>query len=329
MRALRFAAFGGVDRLRVEQLPDPRPNLGEVIIRVRAASLNPSDSKNTLGRMEGTTLPRTPGRDFAGVIVDGPVELLNQEVWDTGGDVGFTRDGTHAEFVAVPIDGVRPKPKNLSFDEAATVGVNFVAAWLGLVERAHVKPGEWVLATGAAGGVGSAVTQVAKWKGAFTIGADRTPIAEERQREYAIDQFAIAESADDYRGLVDAVRSLTGGRGADVSFDAVGGPLFEPCLRALGQGGRQVTITSVGNPRVSLNLLDFYHHQLSLFGVDTRAYDTKASARILELLTPGFEEGALKPSPIARRFTLDEAADAYSAVESGTLKGKVVFAFPM
>jgi NADPH2:quinone reductase len=328
VRALRFNAFGGFDQLSIEELPDPRASTDEVVVRIRAASLNPSDAKNILGRMEGTTLPRTPGRDFAGVVVHGPAALLDQEVWGTGGDVGFTRDGTHADVIVVPADGVRPKPRNLSFEEAATVGVNFVAAWIGLVETAHVQAGEWVLATGAAGGVGSAVTQIAKWKGGQTIGADRAAMPAERQREYAIDQYVIADSADDYKGFVDGVRELTSGRGADVSYDAVGGPLFEPCLRALGQRGRQINITSVGNRRVSFDLLDFYHRRLSLFGVDTRAYDTGASARILERLTSGFESGALKPVPIARRFSLDEAGEAYAAVDSGSLKGKAVFVFP-
>jgi NADPH2:quinone reductase len=327
VRALRFRAFGGFEQLRVEELPDPHPNMGEVIVRVHAASLNPSDAKNVFGRMEGTTLPRTPGRDFAGVVVHGPAELLGQDVWGTGGDVGFTRDGTHAEFIVVPADGVRPKPKNLSFEEAATVGVTFVAAWIGLVETAHVQAGEWVLATGAAGSVGSAVTQIAKSKGGFTIGADRTALSAERQRESSIDQYVIADSDNEYKSLVDAVHQFTKGRGVDVSFDAVGGPLFEPCLRSLGQRGRQVNITSVGNRRVSFDLLDFYHRQLTLVGVDTRAYDTSASARILERLTPSFENGALRPAPIARCFSLEEASEAYHAVDTGSLQGKAVFVF--
>ena len=110
MRAVRLHAFGAFDGLRVEELPDPRPHAGEVVVKIRAASLNPSDTKNALGRMEGTTLPRTPGRDFAGVVIDGPADLLHREVWGTGGDVGFTRDGTHAEAIVLPADGVRLKP---------------------------------------------------------------------------------------------------------------------------------------------------------------------------------------------------------------------------
>lgn len=128
MKALRFHEFGGFDKLQLETLPDPDPRPGEVVVQVRAASLNPSDAKNVLGRMEGTTLPRTPGRDFSGVVVDGPQEMLGSEVWGTGGDIGFTRDGSYAELLVVPAAGVSPKPKNLSFEEAAAVGTNFVTA---------------------------------------------------------------------------------------------------------------------------------------------------------------------------------------------------------
>src|SRR6202453_3347720 len=144
MQALRFHEFGSFDKLRVEAIPDPQPKPGEVVVRIRAASLNPSDAKNVLGRMEGTILPRTPGRDFAGVVVDGPSAMIGAEVWGTGGDIGFTRDGTHAELLVLPVAGVRPKPKHLTFEEAAAVGVNFVTAWIGLVEIAGFREGETV-----------------------------------------------------------------------------------------------------------------------------------------------------------------------------------------
>src|ERR1700756_865363 len=103
MQALRIHEFGSFEKLRVESLPDPRPDGGDVVVRVRAASLNPSDAKNVLGRMEGTTLPRTPGRDFAGVVITGPSHMIGEEVWGTGGDVGFTRDGAYAELLLVPV----------------------------------------------------------------------------------------------------------------------------------------------------------------------------------------------------------------------------------
>jgi NADPH:quinone reductase-like Zn-dependent oxidoreductase len=127
--------------------------------------------------------------------------------------------------------------------------------------------------------------------------------------------------------MIDGVLQFTEGKGVNVAYDCVGGPLFEPCLRTLGQLGRQVNITSVGDRRVCFDLLDFYHRRLSLFGVDSRSYDTEASATILERLTPGFEAGALKPIPIAMRFSLNEAVQAFTQVNDGTLHGKAVFTF--
>jgi NADPH:quinone reductase len=308
-------------------MPDPTPKEGEVVVRVRAASLNPSDAKNVLGVMAGTTLPRTPGRDFAGVVVDGPSDTIGAEVWGTGGDIGFTRDGTHAELLAVPRGGVRPKPKNLTFEEAAAAGVNFVTAWIGLVEIAGFRAGETVLATGASGGVGSAVTQIAKWRGGRTVGVDRTPISAERQKEYGIDHTLATDSDQGYKSMIDGAIRFTEGRGVNVVYDCVGGPLFEPCLRTLSHLGRQVNITSAGDRRVCFDLVDFYHRRLGLFGVDSRAYDTEASAAILEQVAPGFESGALKPIPVVRRFRLEQAVEAFTQVNNGSIHGKAVFSF--
>jgi NADPH:quinone reductase len=295
MHALRFHEFGSFEKLKVETISDPQPKKGEVVVRVRAASLSPSDAKNVLGRMEGTTLPRTPGRDFAGVVVDGPAQMIGEEAWGTGGDMGFTRDGAHAELVLVPVGGVRPKPKNLSFEEAAVVGVNFVTAWIGLVESVRLQSGETVLANGAAGGVGSAVTQIAKWKGGRTIGVDRTPISPETQKQFGIDRLIVSDPDDNYKSMIDGALRFSEGKGVNVAFDCVGGPLFEPCLKTLGQLGRQANIASVDDRRVCFDLLDFYHRRLSLYGVDSRAYDTEACAAILERLTPGFESARSNP----------------------------------
>src|SRR6266850_753488 len=176
MRAAYITAFSKtLENLRVETVPDPIVTSGEAKIKILAASVNPSDVKNIQGKMEGTILPRIPGRDFAGVVVDGPSNLLGAEVWGTGGDVGFTRDGTHAEFIVVPVDAVTLKPRRLSFEQAACVGVNFVTAYLGLVTRAKLQPGETLLVTGAGGGVGSAVLQLGQSLKARLIAADRKP----------------------------------------------------------------------------------------------------------------------------------------------------------
>jgi len=127
--------------------------------------------------------------------------------------------------------------------------------------------------------------------------------------------------------MVQRVHEFTNGQGANIAFDCVGGPLFEPCLKSLGQRGRQINIASTGSRRVSFDLLDFYHHQLTLHGVDTRAYGTVASATILKQLTPGFESGALRSAPVESRYTIDQAIEAYKKVDSGA-GGKVVLVFP-
>jgi NADPH:quinone reductase-like Zn-dependent oxidoreductase len=323
MRALRFSSFGSLDSLAVESVADPVATEGDLVVRVAAASLNPSDAKNVLGKMEGTTLPRTPGRDFAGTVIDGPTALIGKEVWGTGGDIGFTRDGSHAEQIRVPVQGVAPKPANLSMAEAACVGVNYVTAWIG-IQALKLAADDLILITGAAGGVGSAVIQLARWLGARVVAVDRTASAQESVRSLGA-EFAVTLKPDDPAGLVAEVGRVTGGARVSAVFDCVGGALFEPALQCLGQDGWQVNITSVGGRRVSFDLIDFYHRRLTLTGVDSRSLDTVRCASILERLRPGFESGQLRPSVIQRSFRLEEARSAYELVDSGQLRGKAVF----
>lgn len=128
MLAVRIDHFGSPAELLIQELPQPDLASDEVLVEVYAAGINPSDIKNVAGNMQNTTLPRTPGRDFAGIIVEGSESLIGTEVWGTGGDVGFTREGTHAQYVALPKNAVAPKPQNLSMDEAGTIGVTYVTA---------------------------------------------------------------------------------------------------------------------------------------------------------------------------------------------------------
>jgi NADPH:quinone reductase-like Zn-dependent oxidoreductase len=170
MRAIRFKVFGDPSVLELAEVAAPAVDETMAVVRVMAASINPSDVKNVAGAMKQTTLPRIPGRDFAGVVEAGPADWIGAAVWGTGGDTGFTRDGTHAEMIAVPVASLRRKPEILSFDQAASVGVNYMAAWCGL-EAAGLKTGETVLLIGAGGGVGGAAAQIAQRLGARVIGA--------------------------------------------------------------------------------------------------------------------------------------------------------------
>ncbi len=134
--ALRFDRFGDPHVLNLATLPDPATQPGDAVIAVKAAAVNPSDLADVAGHMEGTTLPRVPGRDFSGVVLAGPQDWIGAEVWGTGGDIGRIRDGSHAELLAIPAAALARKPGRLSFEEASAVGVNFVTGWLGAVEVA-------------------------------------------------------------------------------------------------------------------------------------------------------------------------------------------------
>jgi NADPH2:quinone reductase len=128
MRAIRLHEFGNVTGLKVDNVDTPIVGDGELLIRVIAASVNPSDVKNVQGFMHQTKLPRTPGRDFAGTVIGGPPEMIGKEVWGSGGDLGFTRDGTHAEFLVIPIGAAILRPAALSAQAASACGVTFLTA---------------------------------------------------------------------------------------------------------------------------------------------------------------------------------------------------------
>jgi NADPH2:quinone reductase len=316
MKALRFSAFGPPSVLRIEEVPILEPAEGESLVRVNAAAINPSDYKNVTGHFKNTTLPRTPGRDFAGIVVKGS-RFQGQEVWGTYGKLGIVRDGSHAEYVVVPADVLSLKPKSLTMEQASAIGVAYITAWASVVSAAQIQPGETILITGAAGAVGQAATQIANWKQARVIGAATTsdPIP-------GVASVINTKTED----LPERAFQLTAGKGADAVFDCVGGPLFEPALRSLRSGGRQVAITSTGDGRVSFNLVDFYHNRSRLIGVDSNALTTQQTAEFADELGAGFEAGALKPPPI-EIVPFEKAVEAYSRVGAGQATAKQVLSF--
>ena len=318
MRAVQIKAFGGPEALELVEVADPAVGAEMALVRIEAASINPSDVKNVGGAMKQTSLPRIPGRDYAGVVERGPAEWIGAEVWGTGGDVGFTRDGTHAERIAVPVASLRRKPARLGFAEAASVGVNFMAAWCGVVEAAGLAAGETLVIIGSGGGVGGAAAQIAHRLGARVIGVDRrAPLAEAPIRAVAARLIIGAGE------VAASVRNATGGKGCEVVFDAVGGVMFRPALGCLGVRGRLVEISATGQSEVSFDLRDFYHNESRLFGVDTLKRDLTASAAVLDALAAGFEAGDYRPAPIAETVPLAGAREGYAKVAAGVV-GRVV-----
>ncbi|SAL24178.1 oxidoreductase [Caballeronia udeis] len=316
MKALQFKSFGAPEVLEYIDLSMPECDRDSAIVQVSSASVNPSDVKNVSGHFDHTTTPRIPGRDFSGMVVDGPADWIGAEVWGTGGDIGFTRDGTHAEFIKIPVAALARKPATLSHEEASAIGVNFVVAWLGTVDYAKLAEGETIAVIGAGGGVGGAVTQIAKARGCRVIGIDRKVPAAGSPASLLIDEYVPFDEHTTQR-----VRELTGG--VDVVYDAVGGVAFETALSLVRRRGRVVEISATGKRRVDFDIIDFYHNETQLFGTDSAKLGVTESAPLMAALVDGFESGKLKPPVIAQRFDLQHGQDAYRAVTAGT-PGRVV-----
>jgi NADPH:quinone reductase len=320
MKAIYIRRHGPPSDLKVEDVPKPSPKPGEVLVKVEAAGINPSDVTSIEGRFPGSVLPRVVGRDFAGIVVEGPQKLVGMKVWGSGGDLGVLRDGTNAEYLVIPESAVVARPKNLSAEQAGAVGVPFVTAFSALVCLAQVKKGEWVIVSGAAGAVGQAATQIAHAKGARVIALVRD--ASQRKVSESLKVQAIAQS--DRGDLDEVTRKATGGSGADVALNGVGGSIFASLQGSLGSGGRQVVYSAAGGKEATVDLFSFYKHQFVLFGLDTQKFDATECAGILKEIAPLFESGAIEPPTITERYALEDAAKAYARVAQGK-GGKVVF----
>jgi NADPH:quinone reductase len=307
MRAIEFRHFGEPSQLELVERPDLEASASTAIVRIVAAAINSSDVKNVAGRMEQTTLPRVPGRDYSGLVVDGPKEWIGQEVWGTGGDVGFTRNGTHAQLLSVPRASLVLKPKCLTHEQAASIGVTFLTAWCAIKEYAKIQPGEMIAVMGSRGGVGRAATQIAKHLGAYVIGVNRLHGVVLRD-EIGVEDLILDSTDPEVSSLM---RILHGGRGADVVLNTAGSQVFEVGLRLLARRGRQVEISSSAERRVSFDLTDFYHNESQLLGVDSLKRDLIESACILRKLSEGFLSGVLRPYADIQSFPLERAREAY------------------
>jgi NADPH:quinone reductase len=291
----------------------------DVIVEIKAAGVNPSDVKAATGLMPYAVFPRTPGRDFAGIVVDGPSEWLGREVFGSSGDLGIRRDGTQATHLVVEVAALVEKPDSISMDEAAGIGVPFVTAIEGFRRARMPGAQETVLVMGLNGKVGQAATQLASWRGAKVIGVVRKDEAYEGHASGPVE--VINASTTD---IAARVRDLTEGKGADIVFNTVGDPYFEAANKSLALAGRQILIAAV-DKTVPFNILEFYRGRHTYVGIDTLALSSAASADILREALPGFVSGHLKPYPIADNaiYSLTDAKAAYLAV-SGSSRDRVI-----
>ena len=339
MRAVAIHGHGGLDALRLETLPDPEPAAGRVVVRVKAVALNHLDIWVREG-WAGLKLafPHVLGADVAGVVeavgegVAG-VAAGDEVVVNPGISCGRCREclsgddvmcrsysilgehvsGGYAERVSVPGQNVLPKPKNLSFDEAACVPLTFLTAWHALVARARVRPGETVLVHAAGSGVGTAGIQIAKLLGATVITTSGSDEKCERGRKLGADH-AVNYAKQDF--LVE-VKKITAKRGVDVVFEHVGKATWEKSLLALARGGRLVTVGATTGYDPPTDLRHVFYRSLSLLG------STMGSKGELFEVLALVEQGKLRPV-LDRVMPLAEAAQAQKLLEDRQNFGKIV-----
>jgi NADPH:quinone reductase-like Zn-dependent oxidoreductase len=292
----------------------------DVVVEIRAAGVNPSDVKAATGLMPYAVFPRTPGRDFAGVVIDGPPEWLGREVFGSSGDLGIRRDGTHATHLVVEAAALVKKPAGVSMEEAAGIGVPFVTAIEGFRRAGMPKTQDTVLIMGLNGKVGQAAAQLATWHGARVIGVVRK---DEAYEGHATGPIEVINSAT--TDVSARLRELTDGKGADIVFNTVGDPYFQAAHRSLALAGRQILIAAL-HPVVEFNILEFYRGRHTYVGIDTLAFSSIASADVLREVLPGFAGGHLKAYPISSNaiYSLADARAAYLAV-IGSSRDRVIF----
>lgn len=321
MQAVQIHAFNAVSDLAPRDVDRPVPARGEVLVAVDYAAINPSDVKNFQGMMAQTTLPRIIGRDFSGTIVEGPAHRIGEKVWGTGGDLGFTRDGTNAEFLVVPEEAAVVLPAHLAPEHAAALGVPFVTAISALDPFGADLTDKKLLIVGGTGAVGSAVTLIARKRGATIIrttrGAKTIDLLDKSLRE---GDFIDLEFQSD---LKRATLDLTAQRGVDCVMNLVGGPTFEPALESLAPFGKMICIASIPDHRVCFNLLQFYRKQNTLEGLNTLFLDSVESGRLLKKAQDELGTDLQPFGPIDLR-DFKSAQEVYSQMIEGRMRKPVL-----
>jgi zinc-binding alcohol dehydrogenase/oxidoreductase len=325
MRAVRIHEDGGPDVLVVEEVPDPAPAAGEVLIALRAASLNHLDVWLRQG-LPSVPKPRILGADGAGTVAAlgegatgfevGDRVLLNPGLDDGARIVGEHMDGTHAELIAIPAEYVHPIPDGLSFEEAAAFPLVFATAYRMLSTRARLQEGEWVLVWGVGSGVGTAALAIAKALGGRVLATSMDDAKLEGALELGADAV-VRTDAD----VLAKVRELTAGAGIDIVVEHIGEATWKSSLQVARTGGRIVVCGATSGPNPPAQLHRIFWKQLSILGSTMGTREDFAA--VLDLVATG------RAKPVVDRvFPLDEVRAAHEHLESGAQLGKIVLSIP-
>jgi NADPH:quinone reductase-like Zn-dependent oxidoreductase len=304
--AIRVYQYGGADQLRLESIPRPVPQDGEVLVRVQAIGVNPVDWKIRQGLFHAfspSQFPYIPGADLAGIVEGvGP----NVTTFQAGQAVfGQTRKGSYTEYAVAPVSTLALKPASLSFDKAAAIPVGATTAWQGLFDHGNLQPGQRVLILGASGGVGLFAVQFARWKGAHVIGTTSTPNVD-YVRSLGADQVIDYTNAR----VEDTVRDV------DLVFDGVGGSALDSVWPVLKEGGTLITIA--GQPD---------EKQAEAHHVRAARFSAQVSSDLLDTFARMVNEDQLKVT-VGKQYTLEQARQAHEESEQQHGLGRIVLIVP-
>jgi NADPH2:quinone reductase len=317
MKAIVVREFGGPEVLKLDEIPLPKPGPGQVVVRMKAAGVNPADTYMRSGNYSNKPpLPYTPGSDGAGVIESAGTGVSRVKTGDRVYTAG-TVSGTYAEYALALESQVQPLPGRVSWAQGAGVFVPYATAYRALEQRAHARGGETLLVHGASGGVGVAAVQTARALGLIVIGTAGT----DKGRELVLREGA--HHVVDHRaaGYPDTVRELTGGRGVDVILEMLANVNLGTDLRLLAPGGRVVVIGNRGE--ATINPRDLMLRDAAIYGMllwNISANDAQAAHAAI---VAGLENGTLRPV-VGTELPLADAAEAHRKVMEPGAYGKIV-----
>lgn len=321
MKTLLCKQFGPPESLVLEDVPSPRPGAGEVVISNKAASVNFPDVLIIQNKYQfKPPLPFAPGSELAGVVKEVGEGVKNFKPGDKV--IAVTTFGAFAEEVKTEAARLLPMPEGMSFEEAASFVLTYGTTDHALRDRGQLKPGETLLVLGAAGGVGVAALEIGKAMGARVIACASSDEKLAVCRQHGADETINYASED----LRERIKALTGGKGVDVIYDAVGGQYTEPAFRSIAWRGRHLVIGFAAGdiPKLPLNLALLKGASVvGVFWGDFTRREPKLFAESAGQLARWYREGKLKPH-VSATFPLAKAADAMNLLASRQAKGKVV-----
>jgi NADPH:quinone reductase len=320
MRAIRCEKYGPPSDLFMREIPDPEPGPGEAVVGIEGASVNFPDTLFIQNRYQiSVPVPFTPGSEFVGTVIKLSPDVKGLKLGDHV--MGSAMVGAYAEQIAVPAASLRSVPAGLSGPEAAAFSVTFRTAFHSLVTQGEFHPGDWVVVLGASGGVGTAAVDIATRLGGRVIAVDRGG----SRLEICRDLGAVATIDSDTEDVKNRIKEITGGEGANVVLDPVGGDVSEQSLRSTAWGGRFVVIgfASGDIPKIPLNLV-------LLKGVVIKGYESRTfpqfrpnehaegEKRLEQMIAEG-----LKPV-VGAVYPLSQTIDALNAILDRKVTGKIV-----